>query len=185
MRRRPLLVRLVAVLLTTLLSLSGPGAALAHGVAHVREHRAADHHEADDHHAPYLLDRLAALVHGHAYEDGQDATEASATAVDEAVVTPVPSGHPQHPATLGDAPSPHDEAVARQPEDGESHGHPRLDAQAMSRLAVGALLPALPALVPVAPIIVATMPAPPAASPLRLAEPPTGPPPPSRAPPLG
>lgn len=136
MRRSPLYFRLVAALLAVVPGLAGPGAALAHGVAHVREHRAADHHERDDHHAPHLLDRLMAIAHGHAQDDG-------------------------------------------------AHGHPRLDAQAISRLAPGLLPPALPTLVPPAPVIVATVAAPPAASPLRLADPPTGPPPPSRAPPHG
>jgi hypothetical protein len=179
MVRLPLPTRIVAVVLTAILSLTGPGAAVAHGVAHVREHRVADHHEADDHHAPHLLEPLVSLVHGHEHAD------APAAAAHEAIVAPAPSAHSQHVAASGDASSSHEAAVVREAENGESHGHPRLAAQAISRLTVGALLPALPTLVPVAPVIVATMAATPAASPLRLAEPPTGPPPPSRAPPLG
>lgn len=169
MTRRPLSVRLVAVLLTVLMSLTGPGAALAHGVAHVREHRAADHQEADDHHEPHLFDRLAALVHGHEHEEQHE--DADASFVDAHAVSSA-ARHAIDGPIVG---------AARD----ESHDHPRLDAQAASRLALGALLPALPTLVPAAPAIVATMPPPPAASPLRLAEPSTGPPPPSRAPPLG
>lgn len=169
MARRPLSARLIAVLLTALLSLTGPGAALAHGVAHVREHRAADHHEADDHHTLRLRDSLAALAHGH--EHVAEHEHADTSVADAQTV----SGDACH-APVG--------PVAGTPRD-ESHGHTRLDAQAVSRLALGALLPTLPTLVPAAPVIVATMSAPPAASPLRLAEPPTGPPPPSRAPPLG
>ena len=169
MRRRPLPIRLVAVLLTALLSLTGSGAALAHGVAHVREHRAAEQHETDDHHAPHLFDRPAALVHGHEHEEQHE--DADASVVDD------------HGASSAARPV-IDGPVVGAPRE-ESHGHARLDAQAASRLALGALLPALPTLVPAAPAIVATMPPPPAASPLRLAEPPTGPPPPSRAPPLG
>ena len=176
MARRPLSVRLVAVLLTALLSLTGPGAALAHGVAHMREHHAADRHEADDHHAPHLFDRLVALVHGHEHHD----EDADASVPDAVEAPAAPTS-----ALSRDAASTHDRVVARQPEDGGSHGHPRLDAQAISRSAVAALVPALPTLVAAVPVIVATMPPPPAASPLRLAEPPTGPPPPSRAPPLG
>lgn len=168
MARRPLSVRLVAVLLTALLSLTGPGAALAHGVAHVREHRAVDQ-EADDHHTPRPFESLAAFVHGHEHEVEHEHADTSVADAQTA------SGDARHAAVGPVAGSPRD----------ESHGHTRLDAQAVSRLALGALLPTLPTLVPAAPVIVATMPAPPAASPLRLAEPPTGPPPPSRAPPLG
>src|SRR5688500_2837851 len=130
MPRLSLTVRVLAGALAMLLSLTGPGAALAHGMAHVREHRAASRHEADEHHAPHLLDRLAALVHGHEHEHEHD---------DEGVTGPAP--------------------------DAESHGHPRLDAQAISRVALGAPFPTLVTPVLVAPVIVATMPAPPAASP--------------------
>jgi hypothetical protein len=179
MPRRTLTSRLVAIVLAALLGLTGPGASLAHGVAHVREHRGVEHTDGDDHHALDVLRRLVAMVHGHEHDETHDLAVAS---TDEAAGAPVHEAEP--PSSSGDSSG--TQGVISAPDDSDAtHRHPRLDALTVTRLAVAAFLPAAPTPVPSLPVIAATVEMPPAATPLRLAEPPTGPPPPSRAPPHG
>lgn len=158
---RTLAFRIAALALATLLSLTGSGASIAHGVAHDREHRAADHHGVERHGG------LAEAAHDDDHRDdhhGRPAAHEGIAPVADATPEAPDVGAPDAPAT---------------------HPHARLDALAVTRLAIAAFLPAVPVQVAAPPVIAATVQAPPAATPLRLAEPPTGPPPPSRAPPLG
>lgn len=167
MPSRSLAFRAAAVLLAALLSLSGSGVSMAHGIAHIREHRAADHHGDSDHHGVARLRALADAAHDdHHRDDRADHDEAREPV---ALVADGLRGAPE----IGT------------PDEPAAHQHARLDALVVTRLAIAAFLPAMPVLVPALPVIAATVPVPPAAAPLRLAEPPTGPPPPSRAPPIG
>lgn len=164
--------RVAAVLLAALLSLTGSGASIAHGIAHVREHRAADHRGAADHHGARGLEEHSAREHGDGHHDGGHHVDHDARHVAHEPLGPAVDATPGAPtAGAPDAPA--------------THPHARLDALAVTRLAIAAFLPAVPVRVAAPPVIAATVEPPPATTPLRLAEPPTGPPPPSRAPPLG
>ena len=167
MPSRTLAFRVAALVLAALLSLTGSGASIAHGIAHDREHRAADHHDGTGHHDADRVAALAEVAHAdgdHDDDHGGHETHAPLVPLVDAMLDALRIGAPDEPAP---------------------HPHARLDALAVTRLAIAAFLPAVPVLVPAPPVIAATVQAPPGATPLRLAEPPTGPPPPSRAPPLG
>ena len=152
---------MIALLLAFLASFSAPGAALAHGSAHLREHHGA--------HAP----RTAAPGRGHDHQHAHAHHEreaVAATVETERRVAGVSSVGP---------------TVVSQDEPDRSHGHPTLDLPVRPRVELAALLPLLAVATLIASpelAVVGGTPVPHAA--LARPDPDAAPPPRTRAPPL-